>query len=114
MMKRQRFFVKCMVIGFLFGVLFAGGVSRLFAAPVRSHAADVREKKVVSVMVEPEDTIWEIADEYYTAECGSLSDYVQEIKRCNSLDSDTIYAGYSLLVPVWVSDTETSLTERDF
>jgi LysM repeat protein len=113
-MKRQKFFVKCTVIAFLLGVFFTGSVSRLFAAPVKSHAANVREKRVVSVMVEPKDTIWTIADTYYTEECGSLRDYIDEIKRCNSLDSDTIYAGYSLIVPVWVSDTEASQMQRDF
>jgi LysM repeat protein len=113
-MKRQRFFLECTVIAFLLGAVFAGGISHLCPDPVKSQAANVREKRVVSVMVEPDDTIWEIADQYYTEECGSIKDYVAEIKRCNSLDSDTIYAGYSLIVPVWVSDTEAAKLQKDF
>jgi hypothetical protein len=112
-MKRRKFLVEFTIIAFVFGALFAGGISRLFSSPVRSHAANLRQKRVVSVMVEPKDTIWKIADEYYTEECGSLKDYINEIKRCNSLDSDTIYAGYTLIVPVWVSDTEASQMQKD-
>ena len=71
-----------------------------------------REKRVVSVMVEEDDSIWSIAKQYYTEECGSMKDYIAEIKKCNSISSDTIYAGYPLLVPVWASDAELPALEE--
>ena len=35
-------------------------------------------------------------------EYGSLQNYIKEIKRCNSLTTDNINAGSSLLVPIYV------------
>ena len=31
---------------------------------------------------------------------GSFNDFLEEIKRCNGLSSDTIYAGNHIIVPV--------------
>ena len=88
------------------------GISRISASPARTQAANIREKRVVSVMVEEDDSIWSIAKQYYTEECGSMKDYIAEIKKCNSISSDTIYAGYPLLVPVWASDAELPALEE--
>ena len=41
-----------------------------------------------------------------------MKDYIAEIKKCNSISSDTIYAGYPLLVPVWASDAELPALEE--
>lgn len=71
-----------------------------------SHAAGIRSKRVLSVSVSREDSLWGIAERYYTPECGDMKEYIQEIKRCNSLEKDTIYAGSRLLVPVWATDQE--------
>lgn len=54
-----------------------------------------------SVYINVDDTLWSIADRYYTEEFGSISDYINEIKRCNSLSSDAIYAGKYIVVPVY-------------
>lgn len=54
----------------------------------------------ISVLVTPDDTLWDIAGRYYSAGFGTLKDYVKEIKRCNSLESDNIYAGRHIIVPV--------------
>ncbi|MFG6392579.1 MAG: LysM peptidoglycan-binding domain-containing protein [Lachnospiraceae bacterium] len=54
----------------------------------------------ISVLVIPDDTLWDIAGRYYSAGFGTLKDYVKEIKRCNSLESDNIYAGRHIIVPV--------------
>lgn len=105
-MKRQKFTIPGILVAFLIGMLFMGGICYSLFSPEKSQAANIREKRVVSVMVEEEDTIWTIARRYYTEECGSIKNYISEIKKCNSLDSDTIYAGYPLIVPVWVSDEE--------
>ncbi|MDE7298515.1 MAG: LysM peptidoglycan-binding domain-containing protein, partial [Lachnospiraceae bacterium] len=54
-----------------------------------------------SVCIEPGDSLWSIAQEYYSAECGSFSDYVAEIKRSNGLKGDTIHTGAYLIVPYY-------------
>ena len=106
MMKNYKFIVPCVIIAFLMGLLVMSGISRISASPARTQAANIREKRIVSVMVEENDSIWSIAERYYTEECGSMKDYIAEIKKCNSITTDTIYAGRPLILPVWASDAE--------
>ena len=60
-----------------------------------------RVKLLTSVNVEEGDCIWTIAKQYYTEECGSMQDYVSEIKKTNNLYGDRILSGYSLLIPYY-------------
>ncbi|MBP5410538.1 MAG: LysM peptidoglycan-binding domain-containing protein [Lachnospiraceae bacterium] len=60
-----------------------------------------RTKKLTSVYVESGDSLWSIAEEFYTSECGDMKDYIKEIKLTNGLDSNTIRYGYTLLVPYY-------------
>lgn len=69
-----------------------------------SDAASASHKVVSSVYIEGEDTLWSIAQEYYTKECGSMQEYVQEIKDTNGLSGDGIHAGGYLIVPYYVMD----------
>lgn len=74
-----------------------------------SHAANLREKRVLSVSVERNDSLWSIAKQYYTPECGDFDSYIREIKTSNALESDVIYAGGHLIIPVWATDREAAL-----
>lgn len=69
-----------------------------------SDAASASHKVISSVYIEAEDTIWSIAQEYYTKECGTMQEYVQEIKDTNGLSGDGIHAGGYLVVPYYVMD----------
>ncbi len=60
----------------------------------------------ISVPITTNDTLWSIADKYYSDEFGTIKDYVKEIKRCNSLKSDNIYAGRYIVVPVIYNVTD--------
>lgn len=60
----------------------------------------------ISVPITTNDTLWSIADKYYSDEFGTIRDYVKEIKRCNSLKSDNIYAGRYIVVPVIYNVTD--------
>ena len=111
-MRNYKFIVPCVIIAFLMGLLVMSGISRITASPARTQAANIREKRVMSVMVEENDSIWSIAECYYTEECGSMKDYIAEIKKCNSIKSDTIYAGYPLIIPVWASEAELPALEK--
>ena len=74
----------------------------LLNGTVRSNAQSTeRNKLVTSVYVERGDILWDIASKYYTKDCGSMKDYIKEIKRTNNIDSDTIYYGYSILIPYY-------------
>lgn len=112
MMRNYKFIVPCVIIAFMMGLLVMSGIRRISASPARTQAANIREKHVVSVMVEENDSIWSIAEQYYTEECGSMKDYIAEIKKCNSITTDTIYAGRPLIVPVWASDAELPALEK--
>lgn len=59
-------------------------------------------KKLVSVKIEQGDSLWSIATEYYSPECGDLNSYIDEIKDTNNLDSDTIHFGSYILVPYYL------------
>ncbi len=63
-------------------------------------SADTANISYISVPITANDTLWSIAGRYYSDEFGTIKDYVKEIKRCNSLKSDNIYAGRYLVVPV--------------
>lgn len=64
--------------------------------------ADNSNITYMSVYIETNDTLWSIAYKYYSEEFGSIEDYIKEIKKCNSLKSDAIYAGRHIIVPVYI------------
>ncbi len=75
----------------------------VFLTPTKSTSAQiVGEKTVKSVMVTEGDSLWSIASEYYTELDGSMSDYMDEIRRTNQLSSDAIRAGNYLVIPYYV------------
>lgn len=110
-MKRQYSTIKCSIFAFVLGIVIMLAMGHVFSVST-TQAANIREKRVLSVMVEKNDTIWTIARKYYTEECGSMKEYVKEIQKCNALENDTIYAGYPLIVPVWVSEDEAQQMQR--
>ncbi|MBE5960498.1 MAG: LysM peptidoglycan-binding domain-containing protein [Lachnospiraceae bacterium] len=71
--------------------------------PKKAYAENLQRgnKTVTSVQIESGNTLWSIAKEYYTEDCGSFNSYVEEIKRANGLDSDEIHAGCYLIVPYY-------------
>lgn len=60
-----------------------------------------RTKSIISVEVMSGDTLWDIAEEYYTPEFKSIKNYVDEISKTNRLSSDCIHAGTYLIIPVY-------------
>ena len=54
----------------------------------------------VSVTINHDDSLWSIAKRYKNQYDGSFNDFIAEIKRCNGLESDTIYAGNNIIIPV--------------
>lgn len=55
----------------------------------------------LSVPVYASDTLTSIAKQYYTDEFGSVQNYMNEIRSCNSMKTDAIYAGGYIVVPVY-------------
>ena len=73
---------------------------------ITSYSIDTGNISYISVPITTNDTLWSIADKYYSDEFGTIKDYVKEIKRCNSLKSDNIYAGRYIVVPVIYNVTD--------
>ncbi len=79
----------------------------LFVMPERSAAAgnvSASTYQIISVEIEEGDSLWSIATEHYTAEFSSVREFVAEIKRMNSLSSDTLYTGGYLVIPQYVTE----------
>ena len=64
-------------------------------------SAQASKISYVSVLIHSSDTLSSIANEYYCDAFGSVQDYAEAIQEYNSLDSDLIYAGNHLMVPVY-------------
>lgn len=79
------------------------GISLFSLHPLLAAAdSNVKAVKVVnSVMIEEGDSLWSIAERYYTKDFKSMKNYIKEIKMTNHLSSDTIHAGNYLIVPYY-------------
>ncbi|MBQ7077763.1 MAG: LysM peptidoglycan-binding domain-containing protein [Lachnospiraceae bacterium] len=54
-----------------------------------------------SVMVEEGDTLYSIARKYSTEYPGSTDAFIREVRTVNNLNSDNIYAGQYIIIPVF-------------
>ena len=54
-----------------------------------------------SVCIDHNDTLWSIAEEYYTEDYDSMEQYIEVIRKTNKLGSDKIYAGCYLIIPYY-------------
>lgn len=86
-------FVLVVLLSFLLGGFFS-------QASDLDHKISYKYYKSIEIM--PGDTLWDIAREYAdTDNYINTNDYVEEIKRMNSLRSNTIHAGSYLIVPYY-------------
>lgn len=63
------------------------------------------QKYYTSIEVEPEDTLWSIADTYMSEEYGDRSDYIAEIRRLNQIDENQIHSGQHLVIPCYFDES---------
>ena len=61
------------------------------------------EYRIASVQIQSGDTLWAIAEKYYTKEFSNVRSYVKEIKRMNGMQDDILYAGGYILVPYYTA-----------
>ncbi len=54
------------------------------------------KKQYSSIIIQPQDNLWKIAKKYVQYE--SISSYVDNVKKLNNMDEDTIYVGKSIIV----------------
>ena len=64
-------------------------------------SAPVEDVSYRLVEISKGDSLWSIAKRYYKPEYVSIPAMVEEIRECNSLEGDCIYAGSYLMIPVY-------------
>lgn len=94
--RRQRF--SLCILGFiaiLFSVFFIHSKTDMVKAENNNH------KYFTHILVEEGDTIWDIADEYMTAEYDSTRAYVSEVEKMNHIHADEITEGCYIMIPYY-------------
>lgn len=79
----------------------------LFAPSAQAEAESTvsYEKRIVSVRVTENDSLWKIAERFYCEEKESIPEFVRSIKETNHLESDTIYPDTYLVIQYYVKKT---------
>lgn len=95
--RRDRIFlfIAALLCVFILG-LFCGG--RMVKA---SKLAKTNYKYYKVVKVDLNETLWDIAEDYMTAEYSSSDDYIAEVREINSISGDEIRYGQRLLIPYY-------------
>ena len=78
-------------------------MSALSFKTAKADENTTRVKTFSSIEVKSGDTLWSLASEYFTDEYQSITQFIELIKNCNSLASDTIRAGSYLIIPYYVT-----------
>ena len=109
MMKRSISIPKVILLAFIIlTILFIMSHNHLFQSSHAQAAIDESRIHYLSVPIVAEDTLSDIAFQYYSDEFGSMEEYISRIKQYNSLTSDAIYAGNHLIVPVYFHSEDIS------
>lgn len=91
---------------FLFVLIFAAAaLIFVLIFPTKKAAADSNasyQRRIVSVKVNKDDSLWKIASRYCCNEKESIPQKVDEIKEINHLEEDTIYPDTYLIVQYMV------------
>ena len=66
-----------------------------------ADAHNQKEKYYTSVMVEPGDSLWTLANEYRTEDFRDNNSYIKEVKKLNHMTSDQIHEGSYLVLPYY-------------
>lgn len=127
--RRIRFFMAlCCIVCFLCGFTFRGSIRTAYAdsdssesetSGYKLQAADIEsdhdndagteyeeeqktsKKYYKSIVVESGDSLYSIANKYYSADYDSIENFIYEIKKVNGLRSDYICQGRYLTIPYY-------------
>jgi len=104
--KRRKAFLQKAVIAVL-GIAVVILAILLFAPSVNAEAESTvsYEKRIVSVRVAEDDSLWKIAERFYCEEKESIPEFIRSIKKTNHLESDTIYPDTYLVIQYYVKKT---------
>ena len=66
-----------------------------------------------SIKIHAHDTLWTIAEKYYSDEYGSITEMVEAIKETNGMTSNYIHTGNYLVVPYYTDLSDTQVVHND-
>lgn len=86
------------------GITIAVLAFLLFAPSAKAEAESnfTYEKRIVSVRVTENDSLWSIAERFYCEEKESIPEFVRSIQKTNHLEGDTIYPDTYLVIQYYV------------
>lgn len=100
--RRRSVYLNKLLLGFAAVIVAVGisilGIGQLADAHEETLRKAASDSYYKSIEIQAGDTLWEIAEEYRTADYDSLYDYINELKAVNGLPSDEIQAGQYLTV----------------
>lgn len=101
--KRYCFYGVGILLSIMFLMSYRAELHESTVASACSVGMENREKVFSAILIEKNDTLWEIATEYYSYEYEDLNDYIEEIKRTNGMKDDSITEGQYLIIPYFES-----------
>jgi len=106
--KNQLFFanrahISAICISFIIMFLIICSGIIIANAAVSDDAKSDQFKYYTSINIEKGDTLWSIASEYVSG-TKTISNYVNELKEINNLQTDCIYQGQNLIVYYYSSE----------
>lgn len=95
-LKKLIFFIVTVSVAAL--IFMAGLAGR---SKSRDLSSPSQKQVLVTATVQSGDTLWSIAQKYYTPQFGSVKKYVRAIQATNSMNSAYITPGMRIVVPVY-------------
>lgn len=81
----------------LTGIIAGSSLLKTYQAKASNAYEEVVYYK--SIRISEGDTLWTIADEYMGNKSEDKQSYIEEVKRLNHLNGDTIHTGSYLMIP---------------
>lgn len=97
--------VVVLFLTFVISFLFILGM-QFVDVNANKAASTTMRRQYINIEIEPGDTLSSIASEYMSAGYSNLNDYIDDIKKVNSMKESTIYSGQSLIIPTYVAMEE--------
>lgn len=83
------------------GIILAMLITLVAVNKVSASEHGTRQKLITSVIVEQGDTLWDIAQKYYSDEYESMDDYIEDIMAVNNISSTVIVEGNNIIIPYY-------------
>lgn len=91
-LKQVTLFAIIIVLILILSILLAN-------SPVKG-STNVPVKHYITVTVNVNDTLWDIAKQYANTNYYDINAYIEEVAIINSIQDNKIYAGNSLMLPI--------------